>query len=320
MSNNASPVQPAWFVGVDVAKDQLDVCLLPEGEFRAFANDDAGRGQLVAWLQGLPSCAVVIESTGGYERPALFALQDAGLRVTLVNPRQIRDFARGIGQVAKTDRLDAAVLAEFARLVGPPPSEASSEKQRELDALVVRRRQLVEARVAEENRAGQNRDKFIRQSLARVTKTLDRELKMVEQRIAKLLESDDQWKVKLALLESTPGIGKTTASVLLAELPELGRLNRQQIAALVGVAPYACDSGTRSGKRAIRGGRRRLRSVLYMAVLAARRFNPAIKAFAARLLAKGKPFKVVHIACLRKLLVVLNSLLKENKAWKNQLS
>jgi transposase len=303
------------FVGIDVSQDQLDACLLPGGELRRFANDAAGRQELLAWLAPQRPAFIVIESTGGYERPALWALQDAGLPVTLVNPRQIRDFARGVGQEAKTDRLDAAVLALFARLVAPPPSEPTSPKQRELDALVVCRRQLVESRVAHQNRRGQARDQFVQETLSRLVTTIDREIKAVEDRIAKLLESDDQWRRKLQLLESTPGVGRMTGSVLLAEFPELGRLSRQAVAALAGVAPYAQDSGRRSGRRAIRGGRRRVRSVLYMAALTARRFNPAVKAFAARLAAKGKSFKVIQVACIRKLLVVLNAMLKSQSPW-----
>jgi transposase len=311
---NESEASPC-FVGIDVSLDKLDACLLPGGELRSFDNEPAGHKQLVAWLQSHRPTSLVIESTGGYERPALWALQDAGLPATLVNPRQIRDFARGIGQEAKTDRLDAAVLAAFARLVTPPPSESTSLKQRELDALIVCRRQLVDTRVAHQNRLGQARDKFVQQTLARLIKTTDREIKAVEVRIAQLLESDDSWRDKLRLLESTPGIGRTTGSILLAEFPELGRLSRQAVAALAGVAPYAHDSGARSGRRAIRGGRRRVRSVLSMAALTARRFNPAIKAFAARLAAAGKSFKVIQVACIRKLLVVLNAILKTQSPW-----
>jgi transposase len=316
--NESDSSSPGRFVGIDVSQDKLDGCLLPGGELRQFANDAAGREELLAWLRPQRPTSIVLESTGGYERPALWALQDAGLPVTLVNPRQIRDFARGIGQQAKTDRLDAAVLAEFARLATPPPSEPTSAKQRELDALVVCRRQLVETRVAHQNRLGQARDKFVQQTLQRMIKTTDREIKAVEDRIAKLLESDDQWRHKLQLLESTPGVGKMTGAMLLAELPELGRLSRQAVAALAGVAPYAQDSGARSGRRSIRGGRRRVRSVLYMAALTARRFNPTIKAFAARLAAAGKSFKVIHVACIRKLLVVLNALLKTKTPWTNK--
>jgi transposase len=311
-------VEPSTFVGIDVSKEKLDVCVLPGGEFRTFANDAVGRLKLVAFGQSLGPALLVLEATGGYERPALFALQDAGLAVSLVNPRQVRDFAKGLGQLAKTDALDAAVLAEFARLVSPPPSAITTEKKRELEALVTRRRQVLEFRVAEQNRSQQTDDRFIRQSLNQVLKTLDRQLKAIEDRIAKLLESDDQWKGKLELLLSTPGVGKTVAATLVAELPELGNLNRQEIAALVGVAPFAKDSGTKRGRRATWGGRRKLRSVLYMAALTARRCNPAIKVFAQRLAIAGKSFRAIQVACIRKLLVILNTMVKNNTPWKFQ--
>lgn len=318
MSEQLKSTEAKYFVGVDVAKDKLDVCVLPSGEYHEFTNDPEGQAALVECLRKLPAAAIVIESTGGYERPALFAMQDADLHVTLVNPRQVRDFAKGIGQLAKTDRLDAAVLAEFARLVAPSPTDKTSEKQRELDALVTRRRQLLETRVAEQNRLHQTRDKFIQKSLESVVKALDRQLEAVEKRIARLLESDDEWKAKLDVLVSTPGVGKTTGATLLAELPELGTLNRQQIAALVGVAPYPKDSGNSRGKRSTWGGRRKVRSVLYMAALTARRCNPTIKAFATRLAAAGKSFKAIQIACIRKLLVILNTMIKNNTPWKTK--
>lgn len=319
MSEFRNEGEPIHFVGVDVSKDKLDVCILPGGERQEFTNDRAGQVSLVACLSQLSSPTIVIEATGGYERASLLAMQEAGLRVTLVNPRQVRDFAKGLGQLAKTDRLDALVLARFAHLVMPEPTEKTSAKQRELDALVTRRRQLLEVRVAEQNRVELASDRFIQKTLRRVLQAIDREIKAVEDRLAKLLESDDEWKPKLEVLLSTPGVGKTTGATLLAELPELGRLNRQQIASLVGVAPYCHDSGRFHGKRTIWGGRRNLRSVLYMAALTARRCNPVIKAFAARLAAAGKSFKTIQIACIRKLLVILNTMVKNQTRWKTEL-
>ena len=316
MSEQQPRLEVVRFIGVDVSKDKLDVCVMPGGELHDFQSDAQGIEKLVALFKQLQPAAVVLEATGGYERPVLFAMQDAGLPVTLVNPRQVRDFARGLGQLAKTDRLDAAVLAEFARLVAPAPTEKTSEKQRELEALVVRRRQLVTLLVAEENRTHQAKDKFILQTLRRTSKAISREIRAVENRIAKLLESDDQWKAKLDILLSTPGVGQATGMTLLAELPELGKLNRQQIAALAGVAPYPHDSGKRRGQRSIWGGRRSLRCVLYMAALTARRCNPVVRKFAARLNAAGKSFKAVQVACIRKLLVILNTMLKNNTPWK----
>lgn len=320
MTERPNDDPPSSFLGIDVSKDKLDLGSLPGGELQQFANDPAGHTALLARIRELPKPMIVIESTGGYERGILFALQDAGVPVALVNARQVRDFAKGLGQLAKNDRLDAIVLARFAQLVAPPPTEKTSPKMRELDALVTRRRQLLDLRVAEQNRVAQASDKFIQQTFKRLLKAFDAELKKVEDRIAKLLESDDQWKNKLELLQSTPGIGKTTGAALIAELPELGRLNRQQIAALVGVAPFCHDSGNFRGKRSIAGGRASLRSVLYMAALTARRCNPVIKAFAARLAQAGKAFKTIQIACIRKLLVILNTMLKNQTPWSCQLS
>lgn len=316
MSEDRTREEVACFGGIDVSKDKLDLLVLPRGELHKFTNDLPGVAALVEFMKSLPPCVVVIEATGGYERLALLALQDAGLHVALVNPRQVRDFAKGIGQLAKTDKLDAAVLAQFARLVVPPPSEKTSEKQRELEALVTRRRQLLETRVAESNRVGQTQDPFIKKTFERLLAAVDREIKAIEQRIAKLLETDDQWKSRLELLTSVPGVGKTTAATLVAELPELGKLNRQQLAALVGVAPFPRDSGQARGQRRIWGGRKSLRSILYMATLTARRCNPVIKAFAARLAAAGKSFKAIQVACIRKLLVILNTMVKNNSKWK----
>ena len=320
MTERPNDMPPASFVGIDVAKETLDLGVLPGGELQQFANDPAGHAALVARVRKLSAPIVVIESTGGYERGILFALQDAGVPVALVNARQVRDFAKGLGQFAKNDRLDAQMLARFAQLVAPRTTEKTSAKMRELEALVTRRRQLLEVRVAEQNRVEQARDKFIQQTFKRLLKALHAELKKVEDRIAKLLESDDQWKTKLDLLQSAPGVGKTTGAVLIAELPELGRLNRQEIAALVGVAPFCHDSGNFRGKRSIWGGRAGLRAVLYMAALTARRCNPVIKAFAARLAKTGKSFKTIQIACVRKLLVILNAMLKNQTPWNCQLA
>jgi transposase len=316
MSEQQVRTEASRFVGVDVSKDKLDICVIPGGELSDFANDPGGIAKLVALLKQLSPAAVVLEATGGYERTALFAMQDAGLPVTLANPRQVRDFAKGIGQLAKTDRIDAAVLAQFAQLVMPAPTEKTSQKHRELQALVVRRRQLIDLRVAEGNRVQQTEDKFIRKTLEKVTKAIDRQAAAVEDRIAKLLESDDQWKAKLEILTSAPGVGSTTGTTLLVELPELGKLNRQQIASLVGVAPFPRDSGKSRGQRSTWGGRRPLRCVLYMAALTARRCNPIIRAFAARLHAAGKSHKAIQVACVRKLLVILNTMLKNNTSWK----
>jgi len=304
MSDNAASVIPTCFVGIDVSKENLDVATLPEGTLRKFSNNPEGRTTLVAWLRELPPSISVLEATGGYEREALFALQDAGLHVALVNPRQVRDFAKGTGQFAKTDAIDARLLAKFACLLQPAASEKTSEQQRELEELVTRRRQLIETRVAEHNRAEHATTRLVWKTAKRLAEVLDKEIKAIEKAIALLLETDADWKAKIQIVASVPGIGHATSMSLIADLPELGKLNRQQITALVGLAPYAHDSGQRRGKRSIQGGRRPLRSVLYMAALAARRWNPVIKKFAERLARAGKAFKVIQVACMRKLLVI----------------
>lgn len=315
MSQTVASVVPTSFVGVDVSKRQLEVCVLPGGECRTLENDEAGVVQLVEFLKPLPSVAVTIEATGGYERLALYALQDAGLAVALVNPRQVRDYAKSMGQYAKTDRIDAAILAKFAATDAFRITEKTPEKQRELEAYLGRRRQLIEMRVAEKNRLDHYTDKVLQKMVKKLIAHIDRQVAQVEKQIAKLLEKDVVWKAKREILTSVPGVGDTTAITLLAELPELGTLNRQQVAALAGVAPYPKDSGRFRGKRTIYGGRRSLRTAVYMAALTARRCNPLIRAFAARLHKSGKPFKVIQVACIRKLLTILNTMVKNNAQW-----
>jgi transposase len=308
---------PQTFVGIDVSKATLEVCCLPASEYRSFDNDVDGRAKLIAWLSSKPGCLLVLEASGGYERAFLYAAQDAQLEIALVNPRQARDFAKGMGELAKTDRIDARMLALFARHVQPRPLAAVPARQRELEALVVRRRQLVELQTAEQNRQGQVLDKFVLKSLHKILSAIERELKAVEKRMLELLESHDDWRRKIEVLQSVAGVGPVTSAALVAETPELGNSNRQAIAALVGIAPYPDDSGTMRGKRRVWGGRGRPRSILYMAALSARRCNPVIREFAHRLHKQGKPFKVVMVACMRKLLVILNSLLKNDTLWKD---
>jgi transposase len=269
-------------------------------------------------VSGKPDCLLVVESTGGYERELVYAAQEASLEIALCNPRQVRDFAKGLGQLAKTDPIDANMLALFGLHVQPRPLAKVSAQQRELDSLVVRRRQLVELHTAEQNRLQQASQKIVLKSLRKMLHAIEHELKAVEKRILELLQSHDDWRRKIEVLESTAGVGPVTGAALVAELPELGKLNRQAIAALVGVAPYPDDSGPVRGLRRIWGGRARLRATLYMATLNARRCNPVIREFAHRLHKLGKPFKVVMVACMRKLLVILNSLLKTNTFWEDK--
>lgn len=304
------------FVGIDVAKRSLQLSVLPNATSSTFRHDSQGRGQLLGQLPPPGTCLVVVEATGGYERLLVAELADAGHRVAVVNPRQVRDFAKALGILAKTDRLDASVLARFGQQVRPRPQAQTPEKQGELEQLVVRRRQLVALRTAEKNRLETSTAKAVRKSLQQTIDHLNRQIRRLEKDILARVESNDQWKGKAQLIQSVPGVGPVTGITLVAELPELGHLNRSKIAALVGVAPFNRDSGRFHGKRSIWGGRASVRSALYMAALTARRSNPVIRAFADRLAHAGKPFKVVITACMRKLLVILNTLLKTNAHWK----
>jgi transposase len=303
------------FVGVDVAKKHWDVCLLPSGRTLHLPADEDGLARLLEELRPPARALVVLEATGGYERRLAADLMTAGVATAVVNPRQIRDFAKALGRLAKTDRLDARVLAEFAARVQPRTSVRTSEKQAELDELVARRRQLIAMHAAEKTRLHQSRAKAIRKSVGHLLDLLRKEIDEVDELLAKLIEADDDWREKFRILESTPGVGEVTSTTLVAELGELGKLNRQAIAALVGVAPLNHDSGQLRGKRAIWGGRAAVRSALYMAAFAARRCNPVIRNFAERLEQAGKPFKVVMVACMRKLLTILNSMIRERTPW-----
>jgi transposase len=303
------------WVGIDVAKATLDLHFLPSGQAHSLANSPAGHRQLLKLLPAPGACRIVLEATGGYERQLVADLLDAGFHVAVVNPKRVRDFAKALGLAAKTDRLDARVLALFAERVQPAPAQKTPEKQAEIQQLVARRRQLIDLRTQESNRWDVTRSKPAKKSIQAVLNTLERQVRDIEKAIANLVESDDDWRQKTELVQSVPGLGGVTATTLLADVPELGQLNRQQISSLVGLAPFNRDSGQHQGKRTIGGGRKSVRSVLYMAALAARRCNPVIKAFADRLAQHGKPFKVVLTACMRKLLVIVNSLLKSGQPW-----
>jgi transposase len=308
------------YVGIDVAKQSLDVCLLTELKRFTTTNDSPGFRQLLDALPTPGSCLVVLEATGGYQRAVVAELVAAGHQVAVVNPRQVRDFARGLGILAKTDRLDAEVIARFGQQAQPRSLEKTSDIQQQLQQLVTRRRQLIDLRTAETNRLESAITKSVIKSLRSMIEHLQKKIRQVEKEMAQLVESDEQLQCQAALIESVPGVGVITATTLIAELPELGRLNRQEIAALAGLAPFNRDSGKFHGCRSIWGGRRAVRSVLYMAALSARRFNPVIRAFAQRLEATGKPFRVVLTACMRKLLVILNTIVKNNSAWNQKIT
>jgi transposase len=303
------------FVGIDVAKAHLDVHLRPQGEAFRLANDPAGVADLVARLAAARPALIVLEATGGLEYPAAAALAAAGLPVAVVNPRQARDFAKAMGQLAKTDALDAATLAEFAERVRPDPRPLPDATARALDALVQRRRQLVEMRVAEQNRLAAAIAAPVRASLQAHIAWLSKQLDRVERELAAAVEASPVWRVKDELLQGIKGVGPTVARTLLATLPELGHLTRQQIAALVGLAPVNRDSGQKTGRRSIGGGRAEVRSVLYLAALTAVRCNPALRAFSDRLKAAGKAGKVRLVAVARKLLTIANAVVRDGRAW-----
>lgn len=304
----------SW-VGIDVAKGSLEVCVLPAGARLAESNDRDGVGRLLAALPPVGQCLVVVEATGGYQRLVVAELIAAGHRTAVVNPRQVRDFARGLGLLAKTDRLDAEVIARFGQQARPRATQPQSPTHQRLEELVVRRRQLVELRAAETCRLETASTKAVIKSVRTVIEQLGKLIRKIEKELSDLVESDDQLQCRAVTLQSTPGVGVVTAVTLVAELPELGRLGRGQISALVGLAPFNRDSGKFHGRRAIWGGRASVRKTLYMATLTARRMNPVIRSFGERLAAAGKPYKVVMVACMRKLLVILNALLKNNVAW-----
>ena len=304
----------ARFIGIDVSKQWLDVASLPERETRRFSNDGAGQEQLGAWLVQLAPELIVMEATGGFETRVATVLAAEGLALAVVNPRHVRDFARAFGILAKTDRIDASVLATFAEKVHPPVRPLPDEDRRELIDLVDRRRQLVTMRAEEKTRLSQA-TASARQDIKEHIEWLDERLRRLDIDLTAKLRSSSLWKAKEEILISVPGVGRVTVLTLLARLPELGALNRRAIAALTGVAPFARDSGQHRGRRMIWGGRADVRSVLYMAAVTAARINPVIKSFYLRLKQAGKPAKVALTACMRKLLTILNTMLRTNQSW-----
>jgi transposase len=311
-----APAPAPTFVGIDVSKRRLDIHARPSGESFAFGYDDEGVTALIERLVALAPALVVLEATGGMEVRLAAALAAAGLPVAVVNPRQVRAFARAMGRLAKTDRLDAAVIAHFAEAVRPPVRPLPDEATRRLGALVARRRQLLEMLVAERNRR-HAADPALQERIDAHLRWLEEALAELERDLEGAVRESPIWQAKEELLRSVPGVGPVSARTLLAELPELGSLTRRQAAALVGVAPFSRDSGRMRGKRAIWGGRARLRACLYMAaVAAARGSNPAIAGFYKRLRLAGKPAKLALTACMRKLVVTLNAMLRTDTAWK----
>lgn len=305
------------FIGIDVSKDRLDVHVRPSDEAFAVARDGEGLAALVARLGALEPYLVVLEATGGFELTVAAALAAAGMPLAVVNPRQIRDFARATGQLAKTDALDAKVIACFAERVRPEPRPVPDAQARALGELVARRRQIIEMMTAERNRRGQLTSRRLIKGVERLLAALQKELSELECEIGDGIRGTPAWRERDELLRSVPGIGDVVARTLIADLPELGRLDRKQIAALVGVAPLNRDSGRMRGKRTTWGGRAKVRSVLYMAALVASRHNPVLATFYQRLISAGKAKKLAITAVMRKLLTILNAMIRDHRPWQN---
>jgi transposase len=302
------------FVGIDVSKSRLDVAVRPSGEVWQFTNDEAGFAPLVEKLKQLEPKLVVMEATGGYQAPLVAALTVAGIAVAVVNPRQVRHFGRATGELAKTDAIDAEIIARFGEVLKPEPRLLPDEETQALQALVMRRRQLVDMIVAETNRLATALQP-VRQDIHEHISWMKRRLKDVDDDLYTKLKKSPVWRVKEQILRSAPGIGRITTCALVAQLPELGTLTARKISALVGVAPFNRDSGTLRGKRTTWGGRASVRHALYMATLTAIRCSPTLAAFYDRLRAAGKPPKVAHVACMRKLLVRLNAMVRTGSPW-----
>ena len=307
-------------LGVDVSKDWLDVAAEPDGSLQRLSNDTEGFKSVIALARESESERITLEASGGYQTRLVAALLEAGLPVVVVNPRQVREYARATGRLAKTDRIDARILCAFTLAVQPPLRELKDEQAELLSSLIARRRQLIEMRTAEKNRLTLGARGKVRKNLKAHIEWLDRHLRDTDRELRQLIERSPAWQEKEDLLTSAPGVGKTTAQMLIAQLPELGRLTHKQIAALVGVAPFNRDSGTLRGQRTTWGGRHSVRAALYMATMSAIRANPPIKDFYVRLRDRGKPGKVAMTACMRKLLIMLNAMIRDHKPWDHQMA
>ena len=307
--------QEATYVGVDVSKAQLDVAVRPSGDRWHVSRDEAGIRRLVSSLMALEPVMVLLESSGGLELPLVAALAAETAPVVVVNPRQVRDFAKATGKLAKTDALDAAVLAHFAEVVRPPVRPLRDAEAQVLASLVARRHQVMTMLVSEKNRLRSDAAHAVRTRIEAHIAWLQGELDDLDKNLQRTLRQSPVWRDKDDLLQTVPGVGEQVSITLLAYLPELGTLDRRQIAALVGVAPFNRDSGTLRGKRTVWGGRARVRAALYMGALVASRCNPVIRTFYQKLLASGKPKELALTACMRKLLVILNSMLKHSLPW-----
>jgi len=317
MKENKSMMEETVCVGVDIAKSTMDVAVSNSKETQQFTNDDGGISHAVCYIASLKPAGIILEATGGLEMPLAAALQAACLPVAVINPRQVRDFARATGALAKTDTIDARILALFGVRIRPEIRILPDKLTCETGNILTRRRQLVEMITAEHNRLLQADDN-IRSGIETHIRWLEEALSKINKDMDNRIKRSPSWHEKDTILKSVPGVGKVVSSTLLIELPELGKLNRHKIAALAGVAPLNCDSGTLRGKRTVWGGRSKLRAVLYMAALVASRRNPTIADFYQRLLGAGKPKKVALVACMRKLLTILNAMMRTMTVWRTQ--
>jgi transposase len=307
------------YVGIDISKTQLDIFVLSIGQRWQVANDETGRAGLANRLAQLPQPLIVLEATGGFEIPIVSDLLAKQILPVVINPRQVRDFAKATGRLAKTDRLDAEIITLFAEAIRPAPRPLKDDQAQQLDAFITRRSQLVGMLTAEHNRLT-SAPKAVQRDIKLHVTWLKKRLDAVDDQLKRLLQVSPGCQMKDELLQSTPGVGPVTSLSLIAELPELGTLNRRQIAALVGVAPFNRDSGVLKGKRTIWGGRAGVRAVLYMASLTAVRCNPVIKTFYQRLVEAGKPHKVALTACMRKLITILNTMVKNKTPWNEKMA
>jgi transposase len=306
----------AQYVGIDVSKGRLDVAIGEQGECWDVGNDEKGILKLVERLKAVEPALIVLESTGGLEMGALASLYSAGLSVALVNPGRVREFAKSLGLLAKTDKIDARLLARFAEAIRPAPTCLPSQEEQLLSALIARRSQLIDFRTAELNRLV-SAHTSVQASIELLLNQLGEQISQLDRQVEQLISQNDDFTDKDEILRSTPGIGPVSSAILIADLPELGRLDRKKIAALVGVAPFNDDSGYRRGKRRTKGGRAAIRKVLYMATISASRYNPKIKSFYEQLLKRGKLKKVALVACMRKLLTILNAMLRSRTPWRS---
>ncbi|MDP8208722.1 MAG: IS110 family transposase [Candidatus Electryonea clarkiae] len=304
-----------YYVGIDVSKNHLDVCIIPDNQSLRVLNNCEGHKKLCRKFKKVKPLVIVLEGTGGYENPVALAMVHQDLPVAVVNPRQVRDYAKAMNILAKTDQIDAQVIARFAEAIKPEPRFVADEQRTVFEELITRREQLIKMRTAESNRLDRTHSLEVKHSIEAVLELIESQLQDLDAQIESTVKNSPIWRAKDNLLQSVPGVGPVTARIILAQLPELGKLNRREIASLVGVAPFNNDSGLTKNKRKIKGGRRLLRHKLYMATLVATQYNPIIKTFYNRLLSNGKAKKLAITACSRKLLIILNTMMKNDTAW-----